>query len=43
MTDMQCLYQASSTKLILGGHQNKLIALDLTKMSETIIVSLQNL
>lgn len=37
MVDMQCLYQASNTKLIMGGHQNKLIDLDLTKMIETVI------
>ncbi|XP_004924145.2 PAN2-PAN3 deadenylation complex catalytic subunit PAN2 isoform X1 [Bombyx mori] len=37
MTDMQCLYQVNSTKLLMGGHQDKLIDLDLNKMVETII------
>ncbi|XP_060803415.1 PAN2-PAN3 deadenylation complex catalytic subunit PAN2 [Amyelois transitella] len=37
MTDMQCLYQASPTKLMMGGHQEKLIDLDLTKMMETVL------
>lgn len=39
MTDMQCLFQVSSSKLLMGGHQDKLIDLDLTKMTETAIVS----
>uniref|UniRef100_A0A2H1X1K5 SFRICE_013878 n=1 Tax=Spodoptera frugiperda TaxID=7108 RepID=A0A2H1X1K5_SPOFR len=37
MTDMQCLFQVSATKLMMGGHQNKLIDLDLNRMSETAI------
>ncbi|KAJ0176776.1 hypothetical protein K1T71_007955 [Dendrolimus kikuchii] len=37
MTDMQCLYQVSSTKLMMGGHQAKLIDLDLNRMAETVI------
>ncbi|XP_048478298.1 PAN2-PAN3 deadenylation complex catalytic subunit PAN2 [Plutella xylostella] len=37
MTDMQCLYQASPTNLMMGGHQDKLIDLDITKMVETVI------
>ncbi|XP_063536083.1 PAN2-PAN3 deadenylation complex catalytic subunit PAN2 [Cydia strobilella] len=37
MTDMQCLYQVNSTKLMMGGHQDKLIDLDLTKLVETVI------
>ncbi|XP_075977787.1 PAN2-PAN3 deadenylation complex catalytic subunit PAN2 isoform X2 [Anticarsia gemmatalis] len=37
MIDMQCLYQVSTTKLLMGGHQDKLIDLDLTKMIETVI------
>ncbi|XP_053609702.1 PAN2-PAN3 deadenylation complex catalytic subunit PAN2 isoform X2 [Plodia interpunctella] len=37
MTDMQCLYQVSPTKLMMGGHQEKLIDLDLTKMIETVL------
>lgn len=39
MNDMQCLYQVSSNKLLMGGHQKKLLELDLNKMKETIIVS----
>lgn len=39
MREMQCLYQVSSTKLLMGGHQDKLLELDLTKMKETVIVS----
>ncbi|XP_049873516.1 PAN2-PAN3 deadenylation complex catalytic subunit PAN2 isoform X2 [Pectinophora gossypiella] len=37
MTDMQCLYQVSPTKLVMGGHQEKLLELDLNKMAETVI------
>ncbi|XP_049694170.2 PAN2-PAN3 deadenylation complex catalytic subunit PAN2 isoform X2 [Helicoverpa armigera] len=37
MTDMQCIFQVSSTKLMMGGHQDKLIDLDLNKMAETAI------
>ncbi|XP_059049747.1 PAN2-PAN3 deadenylation complex catalytic subunit PAN2 [Achroia grisella] len=37
MTDMQCLFQVNSTKLLMGGHQNKLIDIDLNKMSESVI------
>ncbi|XP_028168558.1 PAN2-PAN3 deadenylation complex catalytic subunit PAN2 [Ostrinia furnacalis] len=37
MTDMQCLYQVSTTKLLMGGHQDKLLELDLTKMKDTVI------
>ncbi|XP_013144008.1 PREDICTED: PAB-dependent poly(A)-specific ribonuclease subunit PAN2 isoform X2 [Papilio polytes] len=37
MNDMQCLLQVSPTKLMLGGHQRKLLELDVTKMTETII------
>ncbi|XP_037294341.1 PAN2-PAN3 deadenylation complex catalytic subunit PAN2 isoform X2 [Manduca sexta] len=37
MTDMQCLFQLSSSKLLMGGHQDKLINLDLNKMTETVI------
>ncbi|XP_041979017.1 PAN2-PAN3 deadenylation complex catalytic subunit PAN2 [Aricia agestis] len=37
MSDMQCLYQVSSHKLLMGGHQDKLIDLDLNKMVENII------
>ncbi|CAH0398456.1 unnamed protein product [Chilo suppressalis] len=37
MTDMQCLYQVSTTKLLMGGHQDKLLELDLTKMKEIVI------
>ncbi|KAJ2948950.1 hypothetical protein O0L34_g5888 [Tuta absoluta] len=37
MTDMQCLYQVSKTKLLMGGHQDKLLDLDLNKMVETVI------
>ncbi|KAF9415411.1 hypothetical protein HW555_006938 [Spodoptera exigua] len=37
MTDMQCLFQVSATKLLMGGHQNKLIDLDLNRMTETAI------
>lgn len=43
MTDMQCLYQVNSTKLLMGGHQDKLIDLDLNKMVETIIVSISHM
>ncbi|KAI8436591.1 hypothetical protein MSG28_010117 [Choristoneura fumiferana] len=38
MTDMQCLHQVGPTKLMIGGHQDTLIDLDLTKMVETVIV-----
>ncbi|XP_073956897.1 PAN2-PAN3 deadenylation complex catalytic subunit PAN2 isoform X2 [Choristoneura fumiferana] len=37
MTDMQCLHQVGPTKLMIGGHQDTLIDLDLTKMVETVI------
>ncbi|KAL0883341.1 hypothetical protein ABMA27_016748 [Loxostege sticticalis] len=37
MTDMQCLYQVSTTKLLMGGHQDKLLELDLTSMKDTVI------
>ncbi|XP_052757639.1 PAN2-PAN3 deadenylation complex catalytic subunit PAN2 [Galleria mellonella] len=37
MVDMQCLFQVSPTKLLMGGHQNKLLDLDLNKMAENII------
>lgn len=39
MTDMQCLFQVNATKLLMGGHQDKLLELDLNKMMETVIVS----
>lgn len=39
MLEMQCLYQESPTKLLMGGHQDKLLELDITKMVETVIVS----
>ncbi|KAL4707760.1 hypothetical protein ACJJTC_001706 [Scirpophaga incertulas] len=38
MTDMQCLYHVSTHKLLMGGHQDKLLELDLTKMKETVIL-----
>ncbi|KAM3962664.1 PAN2-PAN3 deadenylation complex catalytic subunit PAN2 [Aphomia sociella] len=37
MTDMQCLFQVSPTKFLMGGHQDKLLDLDLNKMAETVI------
>ncbi|XP_072949046.1 PAN2-PAN3 deadenylation complex catalytic subunit PAN2 isoform X2 [Epargyreus clarus] len=37
MTDMQCLYEVNKTRLLMGGHQDKLLDLDLTKMKETVI------
>ncbi|XP_068633249.1 PAN2-PAN3 deadenylation complex catalytic subunit PAN2 [Battus philenor] len=37
MTDMQCMFQLSPTKLMMGGHQNKLLELDINKMTENII------
>ncbi|KPJ12896.1 PAB-dependent poly(A)-specific ribonuclease subunit 2, partial [Papilio machaon] len=37
MTDMQCLLQVNPTKLMMGGHQNKLLEFDVTKMTETVI------
>lgn len=40
MTDMQCLFQVNSNKFLMGGHQDKLLELDLNKMAETVIVSL---
>lgn len=40
MTDMQCLFHVNSSKLLMGGHQNKLIDLDITKMVENVIVSI---
>lgn len=39
MVDMQCLFQEGPTKLLMGGHQDKLLELDITKMVETAIVS----
>ncbi|CAG4940821.1 unnamed protein product [Parnassius apollo] len=37
MIDMQCLFQVSPTKIMMGGHQSKLLELDINKMSETVI------
>ncbi|CAH0715721.1 unnamed protein product, partial [Brenthis ino] len=37
MTDMQCLFQVNSHKFLMGGHQDKLLELDLNKMAETVI------
>ncbi|CAH2048481.1 unnamed protein product, partial [Iphiclides podalirius] len=37
MIDMQCLFQVNPTKLMMGGHQNNLLELDLNKMSETVL------
>ncbi|XP_038209667.1 PAN2-PAN3 deadenylation complex catalytic subunit PAN2 isoform X1 [Zerene cesonia] len=37
MTEMQCLFQPSPTKLLMGGHQDKLIDFDVTKMTESVI------
>ncbi|CAK1556424.1 unnamed protein product [Leptosia nina] len=37
MIDMQCIFQASQTKLLMGGHQDKLIDFDVSEMKESII------
>ncbi|CAH2096423.1 unnamed protein product [Euphydryas editha] len=37
MLDMQCLFQVNSHKFLIGGHQDKLLELDINKMTETVI------
>ncbi|CAG9562072.1 unnamed protein product [Danaus chrysippus] len=37
MVDMQCLLQVNETKVLMGGHQDKLLDFDLVKMMETVI------
>ncbi|VVC95678.1 unnamed protein product [Leptidea sinapis] len=37
MSDMQCLFQAGRTKLLMGGHQNTLIEFDVAQMYETVV------
>nr|XP_026492192.1 PAN2-PAN3 deadenylation complex catalytic subunit PAN2 [Vanessa tameamea] len=37
MMDMQCLFQVNSHKFLIGGHQDKLLELDINKMTETVI------
>ncbi|XP_013164352.1 PREDICTED: PAB-dependent poly(A)-specific ribonuclease subunit PAN2 isoform X1 [Papilio xuthus] len=37
MIDMQCLLQVNSTKLMMGGHQKKLLEFDIAKFTENVI------
>ncbi|GBP30870.1 PAN2-PAN3 deadenylation complex catalytic subunit PAN2 [Eumeta japonica] len=36
MEDMQCLLQINGSRVLIGGHQKKLIDLDLNQMTETV-------
>lgn len=40
MIDMQCMLQISPTRLLMGGHQEKIIDFNLTRGKETGLVSL---
>uniref|UniRef100_S4PX52 PAB-dependent poly(A)-specific ribonuclease subunit 2 n=1 Tax=Pararge aegeria TaxID=116150 RepID=S4PX52_9NEOP len=37
MEDMQCLFQVDTHKVLMGGHQDKLLELDLNKWVENVI------
>lgn len=39
MQDMQCMLQISPTRLLLGGHQDKIIDFNLTRGKESGLVS----
>lgn len=39
MIDMQCMLQISPTRLLMGGHQEKIIDFNLTRGKETGLVS----
>lgn len=39
MNDMQCMLQMSPNRLVVGGHQDDIIDLDLATMTETKSVS----
>ena len=39
MIDMQCMLQISPTRLLMGGHQEKIIDFNLTRGKETGVVS----
>lgn len=38
MNDMQCMLQISPTRLLMGGHQDKIIDFNLTRGKETGLV-----
>lgn len=38
MVDMQCMLQISPTRMLMGGHQEKLIDFNLTRGKETGLV-----
>lgn len=40
MTNMQCMIQMASDRIVMGGHQDELIDFDLTTATETKLVSL---
>lgn len=39
MVDMQCMLQISPTRLLMAGHQDKIIDFNLTRGKETGLVS----
>lgn len=39
MIDMQCMLQISPTRLLVGGHQEKILDFNLTRGKETGLVS----
>lgn len=39
MNEMQCILQLSSSRFLLGGHQDKLVDFNLTTCKETTVVS----
>lgn len=41
MSDMLCMQQLGQTRLLMGGHQNLLIDLDLQTLTETQLVDLK--
>lgn len=43
MTDMVCMLQMASNRLIMGGHQEVLIDFDLATATETNLVSISNI
>jgi PAB-dependent poly(A)-specific ribonuclease subunit 2 len=38
MVEMQCLLQVAPSTILMGGHQDKLIAFDISRAEETSVV-----
>lgn len=43
MNDMQCMLQISPTRLLMGGHQDKIVDFNLTRGKETGLVRIYQL